>query len=102
MDGQQCKNYRPISILPIGSKIFERSVFKQLYENYRPKNSTMTAVIQICDAWYASMDNGDLNGVGFFIRKAFDSINYNILLRKMKDQFGVSNIELKWFESYIF
>ncbi|CAB4044749.1 Hypothetical predicted protein, partial [Paramuricea clavata] len=48
------------------------------------------------------MDNGDLNGVVFLdTRKAFDSINHNILLRKMKEQFGVLNIELKWFESYI-
>ena len=85
-DRQKCKNYHPISILPIGSKIFERSVFKQLYENYRPKNSTMTAVIQICDAWYASIENGDLNGVGFFIRKAFDSINYDILLRMQNER----------------
>ena len=85
-DRQECKNYHPISILPIGSKIFERSVFKQLYENYRPKNSTMTAVIQICDAWYASIENGDLNGVGFFIRKAFDSINYDILLRMQNER----------------
>jgi hypothetical protein len=79
-DRQKCENYRPISILPIISKIFERSVFNQLYEflnesslfskyqsGFRPKNSTLTALIQMCDAWYASMDNGDLNGVFFFI-----------------------------------
>jgi hypothetical protein len=56
----------------------------------------------MCDAWYENMDNGELNGVGFIdIRKAFDSINHNILLRKMKEQFGISNIELKLFESYL-
>ena len=48
------------------------------------------------------MDNGELNGVVFIdIRKAFDSINHNILLRKMKEQFRISNIELKLFESYL-
>jgi hypothetical protein len=48
---------------------------------------------------YASVDSGektlnDLNGVVFLdIRKDFDSIDHNIyLLRKMKDQFGVSNL----------
>ncbi len=56
----------------------------------------------MCDAWYENMDNGELNGVVFIdIRKAFDSINHNILLRKMKEQFGISNIELKLFESYL-
>jgi sarcosine oxidase/L-pipecolate oxidase len=43
-----------------------------------------------------------LDGVVFLdIRKAFDSINLNILLHKLKDQFGITNIELGWFESYI-
>ena len=104
-----------IDILPIISKIFERSVFNQLYEflnannllskhqfGFRPKYSTLAALIQMCDAWYENMDNGELNGVVFIdIRKAFDSINHNILLRKMKEQFGISNIELKLFESYL-
>ena len=44
----------------------------------------------MCDAWYENMDNGELNGVVFIdIRKTFDSINHNILLRKMKEQFGM-------------
>jgi retron-type reverse transcriptase len=105
-----------IFLLPIISKIFERSVFNQLYEflnannllskyqfGFRPKYSTMAALIQMCDAWYENMDNVELNGVVFIdIRKAFDSINHNILLRKMKEeQFGISNIELKLFESYL-
>jgi hypothetical protein len=56
----------------------------------------------MCDAWYENMDNDELNGVGFIdIRKAYDSINHDILLRKMKEQFGISNTELKLFESYL-
>ena len=49
------------------------------------------------------MDKGKLNGVVFFdIRKAFDSINHNIILvNKLETQFGISNNELKWFKSYI-
>ena len=55
----------------------------------------------MCDAWYENMGNSELNGVVFVdIRKAFDSINHGILLHKMKDQFGISSIELKLFESY--
>ena len=112
---KKCENYRPISILLIISKIFERSVFNQLYEflnsnsllfkhqfGFRPKNSTLAALIQMCDAWYENMDNGELNGAVFVdIRKAFNSINHRILLHKMKEQFGISNIELKLFESYL-
>ena len=109
------RNYRPISILLIISKIFEREVFDQLYEHlsqnlllskyqsgFRPKHSTMSALIQMCDQWLENMDNGMLNGVVFLdIRKAFDSIDHSILLKKMNEQFGVDGAELKWFESYL-
>ena len=48
------------------------------------------------------MGSGKLNGVIFLdIKKAFDSINHGILLNKMKKRFGISSIELKWFESYL-
>ncbi len=51
---------------------------------------------------YENMDNGQLSGIVFLdIRKAFDSIDHNILLHKLEDQFGVSDIELRWFESYL-
>ena len=56
----------------------------------------------MCDQWLTDMDNGKLNGVVFLaIYKAFDSINHEILLRKLKDQFGIHSTELKWFESYL-
>ena len=114
-DRQKCDNYRPISILPIISKIFEKEVFDQLYEHlsqnlllskyqsgFRPKHSTMSALIQMCDQWLENMDNGMLNGVVFLdIRKAFDSIDHSILLKKMNEQFGIYGAELKWFESYL-
>ena len=97
------------------SKVFEREVFRQLYsyltENsllsnfqsgFRPKHSTATALIQMCDEWLENMDNGKLNGVVFLdIKKAFDSINHHILLNKMNEQFGIFGMELKWFQSYL-
>ena len=43
-----------------------------------------------------------LNGVVFLdVRKAFDSIDRSILLKKMNEQFGIHRAELKWFESYL-
>ena len=107
-DRRQRANYRPISILPAVSKVFEKEVFRQVYgyltENcmlskfqsgFRPKHCTVTALIQMCDEWLENMDNGKLNGVVFLdIKKAFDSINHGILLNKMKKRFGISSIEL--------
>ncbi|CAB4005710.1 Hypothetical predicted protein [Paramuricea clavata] len=114
-DRKRCENYRLISILPIVSKILERSVFNQIYKflndnsllskhqsGFRPKHSTLTTLIQMCDTLYENMDNGQLSGVVFLdIRKAFDSIDHTILLQKMNDQFGIKNVELDWFKSYL-
>jgi retron-type reverse transcriptase len=47
------------------------------------------------------MDEGKINCIVFLdIRKAFDSINHNILLSKMRSN-GISGNELLWFESYL-
>ena len=99
-------NYRPISILPIVIKVFEKEVFKQLYKHlndnnliskfqsgFRPGHSTIIAFIQMCDNWYENMNNGKLTGVVFIdIRKAFDSIDHAILLQKLA-YYGVSQLE---------
>ena len=80
----------------------QTTLLSKYQAGFRPKNSTMAALIQMCDEWYANMDKGKLNGVVFLdIRKAFDSINHNILLEKLETQFGISNNELKWFKSYL-
>ena len=48
------------------------------------------------------MDNGEINCVVFLdVRKAFDSINHEILIDKMRNLFGIIGIQLKWFESYL-
>ena len=59
-DRRKCENYRPISILPIISKVFEKEIFRQLYcylsknellsrfqSGFRPKHSTLSALIQL-------------------------------------------------------
>ncbi len=114
-DRRKCENYRPISILPIVSKVFEREVFRQLYayfsnnsllskfqSGFQPKHLTLSALIQMCDDLLKNMDNGEINCVVFLdVRKAFDSINHEILIDKMRNLFGIIGIQLKWFESYL-
>ena len=49
------------------------------------------------------MDQGKISCVVFLdIRKAFDSINHEILLQKMNVNFGFSSNELKCFKSYLY
>ena len=107
-------NYRPISVLPIISKIFEKEIFQQLYKHmnennliskfqfgFRPGYSTLSALIHMCDIWYNNLDNSELTGVVFLdIQKVFDSIDHEILLKKLIF-YGVSRIELKCFQSYL-
>ena len=98
-------------VLPIISKIFEQEIFQQLYKyrnliskfqsSFRPGYFTISALIQMCDAWFNNMDNGELTGVVFLdIQKAFDSIDDNILLQKLKF-YGISQIDLNMFQSYL-
>ena len=71
-------NYRPISVLPIVSKLIKRIVFKQLYEylnsnylltesqsGFRPMFSTETALLEMTNEWLWNIDNKHLNGVIF-------------------------------------
>ena len=60
-------------------------MLSKFQSGFRPKHSTVTALIQMCDEWLENMD----------------SINHGILLTKMKIRFGISSIELMWFESYL-
>ena len=58
-------NNRPVSILPVVSKIIEKVIFKQLYEyltdnnlltvsqhGFRPMHSTLTALLEVSNNWY--------------------------------------------------
>ena len=113
-DHEQANNNRPISLLPILSKVCERAALNQimtyLVENERLStkqngnkkwHSTETALIHSTDAILTSIDKKELSAMVLLdMSKAFDSINHNILLLKLQDV-GISNSSLAWFQSYL-
>lgn len=113
-DNHIVNNYRPVSVLPIVSKIIERHVFNAFYDylsnnklitncqsGFRPKHSCETALNSLVDRWLKHIDDGKLTGVLFIdLSKAFDTVNHNVLLYKLK-AFGICENSLLWFKSYL-
>ena len=78
------------------------SLLSKFQSGFRPKHSTLSALIQMCDNLLKNMDSGQINCIVFLdVRKAFDSINHEILIDKMRNFFGVTGNQLRWFESYL-
>ena len=109
------ENFRPISILPTFSKILEKAVRSQLSDflennnlltdrqfGYRKTRSTKIASALLFDDIRSSIDKGELVGAVYIdLTKAFDTVGHAVLLQKLQE-YGVSDIELKWFKSYLF
>ena len=81
-------NYRPISVIPVVAKVFERIIYDQLYHylttnnflschqsGFRSLHSTLTALIEATDSWAMDIDRGLVNAVVFLdLKKAFDTV----------------------------
>ena len=107
-------NYRPISLLPVLSKVFEKCVFNQLYayfQNYKlfyssqygfiKLHSTELACLELVDRILQERDRGELPIIIFIdLSKAFDTLDHQILLSKLK-YYGADDTSLRWFSSYL-
>ena len=89
-------NYRPVSVLPVLSKIFERAIHCQLVEffnhhfndylsAFRPGYGCQTVLLKVLEDWKRALDeNKYLAAILMDLSKAFDCIPHNLLLLKLK------------------
>ena len=107
-------SYRPISLLPYVSKIFERVLFNQLYEyfdrndlltqhqyGFRKNHSTEFAAMELIDRVANLLELGKIPfNLYIDLSKAFDVLNHDILLSKL-EFYGLNELTIKLIKNYL-
>jgi hypothetical protein len=109
-----CDNYRPISLIPMLTKIIEKMVAINLTNHLQLNNllhfnqfgfqrnlSTEHNLLKVFNFIGDALNKGNFCiGIFLDLRKAFDMCSHEILLKKLHN-LGVRNIALDWFRSYL-
>ena len=115
LDPADTKSYRPISNLPVLSKTLEQLVAHQLVEHlnlwrllpdlqsaYRAHHSTETAVLRVLSDILDALDRGDFAVLTLLdLSAAFDTVDHTTLLCRLQITYGITDIALVWFASYL-
>ena len=109
------KNFRPASNLQFTSKLTEKAVAVQLYEHmlvgglfpelqsaYHQHHSTATATIKVKNDLLMATDKGQFRLLMLLdLSSAFDTVEHEILLERLRSTIGLRGKVLSWFQSYL-
>ena len=113
-DREDVGNYRPVSLLPLPGKLLEKIVHNNFYKffekntfltvnqgGFRKGFSTISTIADLTDDLFTSINNNSLL-LGAFVdlKKAFDTVNYEILLKKLVKA-GIRGAMYEWCKNYI-
>ena len=115
MDTTDVSSYRPISNLPVLSKLMKYFVVRQLMDylqssdllpanqsGFRPGHSTETAVLWVLSDILLAVDREDVAALILLnISAAFDTVDYDILLQRLQTTYDISDVAHRWFRSYL-
>ena len=107
-------NYRPVSLLPLPGKLLEKIVHAHIsgfvesnklisdfQGGFRKNRSTTSTIVSLTDSILRAMNVGKVTLATFIdLRKAFDTINHKVLLRKL-EHIGIRGKMLSWCASYL-
>ena len=113
---RKLSNYRPVSNLSFVSKIIEEAVSRQttnhlkinclnerMQSAYKKNHSTETAMISVLNNILNQLDkpNTAVLLANLDMSAAFDTVNHQVLFRRLQSTFGIHDMALKWFKSYL-
>ena len=108
-------NYRPVSNLPFISKSVEKYVQDQFVNHnvnlclnsafqsaYRPGHNCETALLKIMNDLLWSMERQSVSVLILLdLSAAFDTVDHQVLLNVLERKFGIKDVAIKWFKSYL-
>ncbi|MCP4460780.1 MAG: reverse transcriptase family protein, partial [Cytophagales bacterium] len=106
-------NYRPISLTSLIMKVYERIIRKELLRRceylidsrqhgFMESKSCCTQLVSFCDSLALSLNDRVRADIIYFdFQKAFDSVNHDIILNKLKHQYNIDGSLLRFFVSYL-
>ncbi|MCP4461126.1 MAG: hypothetical protein GY816_24360, partial [Cytophagales bacterium] len=112
-DKASVENYRPISLTCLIMKVFERCIKTTLYSacvgmlddrqhGFVNDKSCTTQMVPFTDDLALALNNRSRTDIIYFdFAKAFDSVSHDLILHKLKHEFGIDGLMLKFIKSYL-